>query len=102
MVGNSEADSIQPPTGTARLLDALCGEVVTDQGFENGEDATAIFDDAFEQGAQLRLARGFAIPLSQELRRYLDVAAKLGGRVTPEEQAIEEGGLALREIKIPQ
>ena len=84
------------------LLKELAGGIVVDQRIENSEDVAAIFDDALKHGAKLRLASGFAIPLSKSGCGDRDIAAELLGRVSAEKEAVKEGSFALRELEVPE
>ena len=71
------------------------------QGVENCQDVAAVFDYALEDSAELGLAGGFAIPFGEDFDRDSDVAAELLGGVAAQEEAVEEGGLALGEFVVP-
>jgi hypothetical protein len=72
------------------LLDALLLSVPADQGIENGEDVTPIFDHAVENVAEFGVALGVAVPLQQDCLGHFNVAPQLFGRMAAEEQAIEK------------
>jgi hypothetical protein len=76
--------------------------VAADQVFEDGQDVTAILDDAFKHGAKVRLALRFAVPFGEHGGRDGDVTAELFGFVAAQEEAIEKRGFALRELEILQ
>jgi hypothetical protein len=81
-------------------LHALLLPVPTDKRIENCEDVTAIFDHAGKNVAEARLALGFAMPFSEDGRRYFDIAAELFGRMATEEETVKKGGLPLRDIEV--
>jgi hypothetical protein len=83
-------------------LQALRSGIVAEKIFENGEDVLAILNHAFQDGAKLRLALGFAIPLREDSGGYANVAAQFVGGVTAQKEAVEKCGFALRELEVLQ
>ena len=75
---------------------------MADQVFKNCENVLAVTHNGFQYRTQLRLADGFFVPLGQDGGGDLDVLAQLVGGMPAQEQAVEKGGLALRELKILQ
>jgi hypothetical protein len=61
-----------------------------------------ILDHPFEQRAQPRFPHRFPIPFRKHRCRDSDISAKLIRRMAAQKQAIKEGRLALRELKILQ
>jgi hypothetical protein len=82
------------------LLHALGARFGVDQGFKDGENVATVIDHAREDIPQQGLALGLAVPFEQHRWRDFDVAPELFGGVPAQEQAVEEGRLALREVKI--
>jgi hypothetical protein len=72
----------------------------TDEGIEDGENVTTIFDHAREYVTELRFAFGVLVPLGENRRRNLNVAAEFFRGMSAEEQPVKESSLALRESKI--
>lgn len=90
-----------PPRKNFReLLDFLRGGVVPDQVFKNGEHVAAIFDDAFEHRAEVRLALTFTVPLGEDGGGNGDVAPQFLGGVPAQEQTVKKCGFALRKLEI--
>jgi hypothetical protein len=75
---------------------------VAEQIFENGEDVLAILNYAFQNGAKLGLALGFAIPLGENGGGYANVAAEFIGGMASQKEAVEKCGFALRELEVLQ
>ena len=73
-----------------------------DQFLENREDVLPVTYDAFQQGAQLRLSPGFAIPFCEHSGGDFNVSPELIGRVAAQKETVEKGRLSLRELKILQ
>src|SRR6266849_550926 len=86
--------------GKTRLLKALRLRVVADQGLEDGQDVPPVFHHALEHIAEAGLALRLAVPTGQHGGRHFDVAAQLLSRVTPQEQPVKKGRLALRELQL--
>ena len=82
------------------LLDALLLAIPTNQGVKDGQDMPAIFNHAGKNVAQPRLAFRFPVPLSENRRGHLNVAAELFRGVAAEEQTVEKGSFALGKIEI--
>ena len=85
-----------------KLLQALRSGIVAEEIFENGEDVLAILDDAFQNGAKLGLALGFAIPFGKHRGGDANVAAQFVGGMATKEKAVEKRGFALRELEVLQ
>ena len=82
------------------LLNALLLAVPTNEGIEDGEDMAAVFKHARKNVAQAGLALGFAVPLSEDRRRHLDVATELFRGMATEEEAVEKSGFPLGKIEV--
>ena len=82
------------------LLHALGARFGVDQSFEDGEHVPAVFHHAGEDIAQRGFALGLAMPFEQHRGRNFDVAAKLFGGVSAQEQAVEEGRFPLRVVEV--
>jgi hypothetical protein len=83
-----------------RLLNALRVTVRTHQGFENGQDVTAIIHHARKNITKLRIAFRLAVPFGQNHGGHLNVSPQLVGGITAQEQAVEKSGFTLREVEI--
>ncbi len=84
------------------LLNSLGPGVTADEVFENGQDMTAVLDDAFEHRAKVRLALRFTVPFGEHGGGYADIAAELFGLVATQKEAIKKRGFSLRELEILQ
>jgi hypothetical protein len=60
----------------------------------------AKFHDARKHLAQTGIPFGFAVPLGENSDRNFDIPPKLFRRMTAQEEAVEKGRLALREIEV--
>jgi hypothetical protein len=92
----------QETAGANMLLNSLGRGVTANEVFENGQDMTAVFDDAFEHRAKVRLALRLAVPFGEHRGGYADVAAELFGLVATQKEAIKKRGFALWELEILQ
>jgi hypothetical protein len=93
---------MSPVSAGGKLLEFLVPAVAADEVLKNGQDMLAVAHDAFKQRAKLRLMLRLPIPLCQNCCGYLDIPAQLIGGMTTEEQAVEKGCLALRELQFSQ
>jgi hypothetical protein len=84
------------------LLQTLRSGIVAEQIFENGEDVLAVLNDAFQDGAKLGLALGFAIPLCENGGGDANVASQFIGGMASQKEAVEKCGFALRELEVLQ
>ena len=82
------------------LLNALRVTIRTHKGIEDGQDVTAVIHHARENIAKLRIASRVAVPLRENHGRDFDVPPQLVRGVPAQEQAVEKGRLALREVEI--
>ena len=82
------------------LLHALGAGLDVDQSFEDGEDVAAVFGHAGEDIAQGGFALGLTMPFEQHRLRNFNIAAEFFGGVAAQEQAVEEGRLPLRVVKV--
>jgi hypothetical protein len=82
------------------LLDALLLAIPANERVKDSEYVAAVFDNAGEDVAQLRLTLCFAMPLGEDRRWHLDVAAQLFRRMAAQEKAIEKSGFPLRDIEV--
>ena len=71
-----------------------------DQVLKDREYMAAVFDNAFEHCAEVRLSLAFTIPLGENGGRHRDIAANFFGRMSAQEKPVKESGLALRELEI--
>ena len=83
-----------------RLLNALGVAVRTHEGIEDGQDVTAVTHHALKNITKLRVAFCLAVPFGKDHRGHFDVSPQLVRGMTAQEQAVEKGGLALREVEI--
>src|SRR6266513_1250064 len=83
-----------------RLLNALRVTVRTHQDIEDGQDVTAVIHHARKNITKLRVAFCLAVPFGKDNRGYFDVSPQLVRGMTAQEQAVEKGGLTLREVEI--
>jgi hypothetical protein len=72
----------------------------TDEGIENSEDVAPVFNHARKYATEVRFALGVFVPLGENRRGNLDVAAQLVGGMSTEEQTVKESSLTLRKSKI--
>lgn len=84
------------------LLEALGLAVGTDEGIKDSKDVAAIVNHAGEDVAELGVALGFAMPFGKNHAGDFDVAPQLVCGMATQEQAVEKGGFALREVEIQQ
>src|SRR5580704_4097087 len=70
------------------------------QGVEDRQDVPAVLHHASEYIAQLRLALRFFVPFCENQGGYFYVAPKSIRGMTAQEEAVEEGRFALREVEI--
>jgi hypothetical protein len=82
------------------LLDALGTGFGVDQSFKNSENVAAVFNEAREYVAKIRLALCLAMPFQQHFLRHFDVPAKFFRGMSAQEQSIEKRRLPLREVEI--
>ncbi len=80
-----------------RLLNALGVAVRTHQDIEDGQDVTAVIHHARKNITKLRVAFCLAVPFGKDNRGHFDVSPQLVRGMTAQEQAVEKGGLTLRE-----
>src|SRR5882757_4114044 len=83
-----------------RLLNALGVAVRTHQKIEDGQDVTAVIHHARKNVTKLRVAFCLAVPFGKDHRGHFDVSPQLVRGMTAQEQAVEKGGLTLREVEI--
>src|ERR1700733_3062640 len=81
-------------------MDALFLGVPAYEGIEDCEYVPAVFDHAVEDVAEFGVALGVAMPLDHDGLGHFDVAAKLFGRMSAQEQAIEKRRVPLGECEV--
>src|SRR5208282_284239 len=90
------------PNEWHRLLDARAAGRGDHQRIEDGQDAPAILQDAVHHRPRFRDARCLTLPARHHVGGNVDVPAELLRRMPAQEQAVEEGRLPLRVVKIAQ
>ena len=63
-------------------------------------DVTAVVHHARKNISKLRIPFRLAVPLSKDRRGHFDISPQLLRRIAAQEQAVEKGGLTLREVEI--
>src|SRR5258706_3518369 len=82
------------------LLNALRVTIRTHKGIEDGQDVATVIHHARKNIAKLRVAFCLAVPFGQDDCGHFDVLPQLVRGMAAQEQAIEKGGLTLREVEI--
>ena len=82
------------------LLNTLRVTIRTHKGIEDGQDVAAVIHHARKNIAKLRVAFCLAVPFGQDDCGHFDVLPQLVRGMAAQEQAIEKGGLTLREVEI--
>jgi hypothetical protein len=73
---------------------------VIDERIENCEDVAAVFDYAFQNGPQFRLASSLFIPFRQHCGRDSDILPQLLGGMAAQKEPVEESSLALGKFEV--
>ena len=86
--------------GEKILLHALRARFGVDKGLKYRQHVAAVIEHPGKNIAQRGIALGFTVPLQKHRGWNFNVPPQFFGRVSAQEQPIEESGFPLREVKI--